>query len=134
MWKFQTKWNEKKNEVIAYTSRVLRSEREQPDMISHAAYKEGRRWGRVKVPVGTHGPMGTHLLKKNFPTVIEKTNASLLITYYVSKKTLNMDTYHILTAITTSSLFKTLKIKENKKLIFSWLPYESAKKFFIFKA
>ena len=33
---------------------------------------------RVKVPVGTHGPMGMHLLKKNFPTVIEKTNASLL--------------------------------------------------------
>ena len=33
---------------------------------------------RVKVPVGTHGPMRTHLLKKNFPTVIEKTYASLL--------------------------------------------------------
>ena len=31
---------------------------------------------RVKVPVGTNGPMGTHLLKKNF-TVIEKANVSL---------------------------------------------------------
>ena len=34
--------------------------------------------GRVKVPVGTHGPMGTHLLKKNLPTVIGKANVSLL--------------------------------------------------------
>ena len=43
MWKFQT--NRTKNEeVIAYTSRVLWSEREQPDMTSHAAYKEGSRW------------------------------------------------------------------------------------------
>ena len=33
---------------------------------------------RVKVPVGTHGPMGTHLLKKNLPTVIGKANVSLL--------------------------------------------------------
>ena len=32
---------------------------------------------RVKVPVGTHGPMGTHLLKKNLPTVIGKANVSL---------------------------------------------------------
>ena len=32
----------KNEEVIAYTSRVLRSEREQPDMTSHAAYKRGR--------------------------------------------------------------------------------------------
>ena len=40
MWKFQT--NRTKNEeVIAYTSRVLKSEREQPDMTSHAAYKGG---------------------------------------------------------------------------------------------
>ena len=35
--------SEKNEEVIAYASRVLRSEREQPDMTSHAAYKEGRR-------------------------------------------------------------------------------------------
>ena len=32
---------DKNEEVIAYTSRVLRSEREQPDMTSHAAYKGG---------------------------------------------------------------------------------------------
>ena len=57
---------------------------------------------RVKVPVGTHGPMGTHLLKKNLPTVIGKANVSLLCL----KKTLNMHTYHILTAITNSSLFR----------------------------
>ena len=40
---------QKKEEVIAYTSRVLRSEREQPDMTSHAAYKEGRRWSNSQM-------------------------------------------------------------------------------------
>ena len=73
MWKFQT--NRTKNEeVIAYTSRVLRSEREQPDMTSHAAYKEGRRW--------SNGQMYSFFLRKlsnAFPTQVVERNRVCLV-------------------------------------------------------
>ena len=75
MWKFQT--NRTKNEeVIAYTSRVLSSEREQPDMTSHAAYKGEREWG--------NGQMYCFFLWKlsnAFPTQVLQRNRVCLVPY-----------------------------------------------------